>query len=83
MVLDTIHEITENNQSPDYAVGDFKMVFKNTYDDEENGQPRQVNLNAKDTDAPDLFYFVHIQVDLNAVNDCSCKGSKSLCRCRC
>ena len=69
MVLDTVHQIT-NNQSPEYAVGDFKLVFKNTYDDEENGKQKQVTLNAKHTDAPDCFYFVHIEVDLNAVRDC-------------
>ena len=31
MVLDTIHEITENNESLGYAVGDFKMVFKKIF----------------------------------------------------
>ena len=82
MVLDTIHEITENNQSLGYAVGDFKMVFKNTFDDEENRQPRQVTMNAKSTDAPDFFYFVHIQVNLDAVKDCSCKSSDRFCTCR-
>ena len=66
MVLDTVHKITDN-QSPGYAVGDFKLKFKNTYDDEEGGRPKQVTMNAKDTKSPDLFYYVHIDVDLNAV----------------
>ena len=72
MVLDTVHEITENNQSHGYAVGDFKLVFKDTYDDEENGHPKQVTMNAKDSDAPDVFYYVHIEVDLDAVRNCTC-----------
>ena len=69
MVLDSLHKITDNLISG-YEVGDFKLVFKNTYDDEENGQPRQVTLNAKNANAPDFFYYVHFGVDLNAVKDC-------------
>ena len=67
MVLDTVHEITESNQSPGYEVGDFKLVFKNTYDDEETGRQKQVTLNAKDPSAPDMFYYVHLEVDLEKV----------------
>ena len=70
MVLDTVHEVTDN-LSPGYEVGDFKLIFKNTFDDEENGQPRKVTLNAKDANAPDFFYYVHIGVDLNAIKDCT------------
>ena len=70
MVLDTVHKITDN-QSPGYEIGDSKLVFKNTYDDEEGGQPKQVTLNAKETNAPDFFYYVHIGVDINAVKDCT------------
>ena len=69
MVLDTVQKITDN-LSPGFVVGDFKLIFKNTYDDEENEKPRQVTLNAKDENAPDYFYYVHIEVDLNAVRDC-------------
>ena len=74
MVLDTVHKITENNGSHGYELGDFKLVFKNTFADEENGQPKQVTMNAKDTDAPDFFYYVHVEVDLNAVRKCTCYG---------
>ena len=70
MVLDTIHKITDS-LTPGYVVGDFKLLFKNTFDDEEIGQPRQVTMNAKDANAPDFFYYIHIEVDLNAVQDCT------------
>ena len=80
MVLDTVHEITENNQSHGYAVGDFKLVFKDTYDDEENGHPKQVTMNAKDTKAPDLFYYVHLEVDLNKLQNCTCTDRDCFCR---
>ena len=79
MVLDTVHKIVDN-LSPGYEVGDFKLIFKNTYDDEENGEPRQFILNAKDANAPDFFYYVHIEVDLNSVQDCTCSDSRCQCR---
>ena len=79
MVLDTVHRITDN-QSPEYAVGDFKLVFKNTYDDEESGRPKKVTLNAKHTNAPDFFYYIHVGVNLNAIEDCTC--SERYCKCR-
>ena len=79
MVLDIVHKITDN-LSPGYEVGVFKLVFKNTYDDEEGGQPKQVTMNAKDTNAPDFFYYVHIGVDLNAVKDCTCSNYNCKCR---
>ena len=66
MVLDNVYRLT-HNRHPGYVVGDFKLVFKNTYNDEKNGHSRQVTLNAKDANAPDLFYYIHIEVDLNAV----------------
>ena len=71
MVLDTVEEITENNQSPGYEIGDHKLVFKNTYDNEDNGQPKKYTMDAKDENAPDKFYYVHIDVDLGQKEDCS------------
>ena len=65
MVLETVEEITENNQSPGYEVGDQKLIFKNTYDSEEYGKEKKLTINAKDEKAPDSFYYVHIDVDLN------------------
>ena len=78
MVLDTVHQITDNLSSG-YEVGDSKLVFKNTYDDEEIGRPKKVTLNAKDENAPGFFYYIHIGVDLNAVEDCTC--SARFCEC--
>ena len=39
------------------------------YNDEENGQPKQVMMNSKDANAPDVFYYVHINVDLDLLAD--------------
>ena len=42
------------------------FIFKNTYDDPENGQPKQFKIRRTDQNAPKEFYFVHIQVkDIN------------------
>ena len=73
--------MTEKNQSLGYAEGDFRLIFKNTFDDEENQQPKQVTINAKDTNAPDFFYYIHIEVDLNALPNCTCSEEFS-CECR-
>ena len=66
MVLDTVKEITEDDQSPGYEVGDYMLIFKNTYDGEEKGKFRKVTMNAKDKNAPNFFYYIHIDVDLKA-----------------
>ena len=76
-------EITEYNQSPGYVVGDFKLIFKNTYDNEDNESPmrkRQVTKNANDQSVSKEFYYVHIEVDLDSVNKCTC--SKIICECQ-
>ena len=54
MVLDTVKEITEDDQSPGYEVGDYMLIFKNTYDGEEKGKFRKVTMNAKDKNAPNF-----------------------------
>ena len=55
LVLDTVETITEYNQSEGYEVGDVKLIFKNTHDDEENGKTKKYTINAKSTMAPDVF----------------------------
>ena len=67
MVLDTVEQITENNQSSGYEIGDHRLVFKNTYDNEDNGQPKKYTMNANDINAPCSFYYVHIVVDLDQI----------------
>ena len=69
MVLETVEEITENNQSQGYKIGDHKLIFKNTYDSEEYGKEKKFTINASDTNAPDAFYYVHVEVDLNQQED--------------
>ena len=71
MVLDTVQQVTMDNQSQDFEEGDYKLIFKNTYDDEENGQPKKFTMKANASSAPDVFYYVHIDVDLNLVDDCN------------
>ena len=66
-----------DNQSKDYDTGDVKLIFKNTLDDEENGQPKKYTINAKSESAPDVFYFVHIDVDLDQIDDYSTEESDS------
>ena len=73
MVLETVGEITEYNQSQGYEIGDYKLIFKNTYDSEEYGKEKKFTINAKDDKAPDAFYYVHIDVDLDHVADCTCQ----------
>ena len=80
MVLETVEEITEHNQSLGYEVGDHKLVFKNTYDSEEYGKEKKFTINAKDEKSPDSFYHVHIDVDLDQVVNCTCQVS--ICKCR-
>ena len=69
LVLDTVQIITRYNKSEENDIGDVKLIFKNTYDDEENGQPKKYSINAKSAMAPDIFYFVHIDVDLDQIQD--------------
>ena len=71
MVLETVEEITENNQSQGYEVGDHKLIFKNTYDSKEYGKEKKFTINAKDDKSPDTFYYVHIDVDLDQIEDCA------------
>ena len=74
MVLENVEEITEQNQSPGYEIGDHKLVFKNTYDSEEYGKEKKFTIDAKDEKSPDAFYYVHIDVDLDKTTDCTCQG---------
>ena len=38
------------------------LIFKNTYDDPESGQPKQFKIARTDPNAPEELYFVHIEV---------------------
>ena len=38
------------------------LIFKNTYDDEENGQSKQFETRRTSPNAPEELYFVHIEV---------------------
>ena len=60
MVLDTVQKITLLNRSKGYKVGDYKLIFKNTYNNEANGKPKKFTIKANDLCAPDVFYYVHI-----------------------
>ena len=81
MVLETVEEITENNPSSGYEIGDHKLIFKNTYDSEEYGKEKKFTINAKNEKSPDAFYYVHIEVDLHQITDCTCQGIRySECR---
>ena len=70
LVLDTVETITQYNQSEGYDIDDVKLIFKNTHDDEGNGKPKKYTINAKSAMAPDIFYYVHIDVDLNQIANC-------------
>ena len=80
MVLESVERITEDNQSPAYEIGDRKLVFKNTYDSKEYGKEKKFTINAKDEKASDAFYFVHIDVDLNQIANCTCQEGRCKCR---
>ena len=80
MVLDSVEEIAENKQSQGYEIGDHKLIFKNTYDSKEYGKEKKFEINAKDAKAPNSFYYVHIDVDLKQIADCTCQ--KRRCKCR-
>ena len=67
MVLENVEEINENNCDEEYKIGDHKLTFKNTYDSEEYGQTKQVEMNANAAKAPKAFYYVHIDVDLDKI----------------
>ena len=70
MVLDIVEEITDDNLWPEYETGDQKLIFKNTYDSEEYGKEKKFEINSNDVNAPDAFYYVHIDVDLYQIEDC-------------
>ena len=38
------------------------LIFKNTYDDESGGQPKQFKIQRTHPNAPEELYFVHIEV---------------------
>ena len=50
MVLDKLDE--DNNM----------LIFKNTYDDPVNGQPKQFKIRRTDPNSPEEFFFVHIDI---------------------
>ena len=58
MVLDTV--ANPNSENPEF-------IFKNTYDDEESGKYRKITIGASHANAPDVFYYVHVDVDLTAM----------------
>ena len=70
MVLDTVEKVTKDDQNNGYKSGDYKLIFKNTHADEENGKPKKYTINANSPNSPDVFYFVHISVDLDQIKDC-------------
>ena len=69
MVLDTID-------------GDM-LIFKNTYDDPENGQSKQVKVGRNDPNAPEEFYFVHIEFRDSPTEEPVSRLSKLLRSMRC
>ena len=50
MVLDT------------YEPDEDMFIFKNTYNDESNGQPKQFKIERTDPNAPEELFFVHIDI---------------------
>ena len=38
------------------------LIFKNTYDDPVNGQPKQFKIRRTDPNSPEEFFFVHIDI---------------------
>ena len=38
------------------------LIFKNTYDDPENGQPKHFQIRRADQNAPTELYFVHMEI---------------------
>ena len=38
------------------------LIFKNTFDDPESGQPKHFKIGRTDQNAPDELYFVHIEI---------------------
>ena len=69
MVLEDVEEITEYNQSQGYEVGDHKLIFKNTFDSNEYGKEKRFTINARDEKSPDVFYYVHIDIELSLLQD--------------
>ena len=52
------HAMVLDTYDPDRDV----LVFKNTYDDPANGQPKKIEIERTDRNAPEELYFVHIEV---------------------
>ena len=38
------------------------LIFKNTYDDPQNGQPKKVEILRTDPNVPEELFFVHIEI---------------------
>ena len=38
------------------------LIFKNAYDESENGQPKKFEIQRTDPTAPEELYFVHIEI---------------------
>ena len=37
------------------------LIFKNTHNDQQNGQPKKLEISRTHPNAPQEFYFVHIE----------------------
>ena len=56
------HAMVLDTYDPDQDV----LIFKNTYDDESGGQPKQFKIQRAHPNAPDELFFVHIEIrDMN------------------
>ena len=46
------------------------LIFKNTYDDPEGGQPKHFQIKRTDPNAPEELFFVHIEIqDMDKLPD--------------
>ena len=52
------HAMVLDTYDPDRDV----LVFKNTYDEPASGQPKKIEIERTDRNAPEELYFVHIEV---------------------
>ena len=52
------HAMVLDTYDPDRDV----LIFKNTYDNPENGQPIKIEIERTHQNAPKELYFVHIEV---------------------
>ena len=71
--------ITKDDQDKGYKSGDYKLIFKNTHDDEVNGKPKKYTISANSPNSPDVFYFVQIDVDLDRIKVCTCQEIDWIC----